>query len=153
MVAFSSEKTLHCSFARFLPRCRRRLSNSQVSRDYLACAKSRGTVCCVYVDNLFFSPFFLFQNSAPSCDNPYVFNGDFVDRGPCSIEITLVIFSFFLLYPNHVFINRGNHEDHIMNARLSRDSRHLYRISYIAWKFLLFALVELDNRLSIYHER
>ena len=33
------------------------------------------------------------------------------------MEIAIILFSFFLLYPNGVFINRGNHEDHIMNLR------------------------------------
>ena len=54
-------------------------------------------------------------NGVPSEENPYLFNGDFVDRGSFSVECIFVLFSFKLLYPNHFFMSRGNHESENMN--------------------------------------
>jgi serine/threonine-protein phosphatase 5 len=46
----------------------------------------------------------------PSEDNTFVFNGDFVDRGPRSVEVMLTLVAFKLMRPGHVFMNRGSQE-------------------------------------------
>uniref|UniRef100_A0A8C2PQ02 Serine/threonine-protein phosphatase with EF-hands n=1 Tax=Cyprinus carpio TaxID=7962 RepID=A0A8C2PQ02_CYPCA len=40
-----------------------------------------------------------YKNGMPSLEKPYVFNGDYVDRGKDSIEILLILFAFLLVFP------------------------------------------------------
>lgn len=49
-------------------------------------------------------------NGFPSAENPYLFNGDFVDRGSFSVEVILTLMAFKLHNPGCIFLNRGNHE-------------------------------------------
>uniref|UniRef100_A0A3B3VKV2 Serine/threonine-protein phosphatase with EF-hands n=1 Tax=Poecilia latipinna TaxID=48699 RepID=A0A3B3VKV2_9TELE len=77
------------------------------------CHTKEITICGTPKRNILFTT----NNGLPSCEKPYVFNGDFVDRGKNSLEILLILFGFLLVYPNEVHLNRGNHEDHIVNLR------------------------------------
>ncbi|XP_025423474.1 serine/threonine-protein phosphatase 5 [Sipha flava] len=54
-------------------------------------------------------------NGLPSDTNPYLFNGDFVDRGSFSVECIFTLFGFKLLFPDKFFMSRGNHESVTMN--------------------------------------
>ncbi|OHS92931.1 protein phosphatase-1 [Tritrichomonas foetus] len=44
----------------------------------------------------------------PSTESPYLFNGDFVDRGSMGLEIVLALFAWKLANPACIFMNRGN---------------------------------------------
>jgi diadenosine tetraphosphatase ApaH/serine/threonine PP2A family protein phosphatase len=53
----------------------------------------------------------------PSITNMYLFNGDLVDRGPHGPEVIFAVYAMKVALPNHVFINRGNHEIRRMNEK------------------------------------
>lgn len=51
----------------------------------------------------------------PSPDNQFLFNGDFVDRGPWSVEVMFTILALKVWQPTGVGMNRGNHEAEMAN--------------------------------------
>ena len=55
------------------------------------------------------------MNGWPDATNPYLFNGDFVDRGSFSIEVILTFLLWKLYDPACIYLSRGNHETKNMN--------------------------------------
>lgn len=54
-------------------------------------------------------------NGFPSKNNPYLFNGDFVDRGSFSVEVIITFLLFKISDPECIHLHRGNHETKNMN--------------------------------------
>uniref|UniRef100_A0AAY4DWN1 Serine/threonine-protein phosphatase n=1 Tax=Denticeps clupeoides TaxID=299321 RepID=A0AAY4DWN1_9TELE len=78
-------------------------------------------------------------NGLPSETNPYLFNGDFVDRGSFSVEVILTLFGFKLLFPDHFHLLRGNHETDNMNQMYGFEGE--VKAKYTAQMFQLFSEV------------
>ena len=85
----------------------------------------------------------------PNPQNPILFNGDFVDRGPWSVEVLLCLYAFKLQYPTAVHFNRGNHESEMTNYQCLEEKRSLWQLSrniYLSIEFLW--LLKLPNPLN-----
>ena len=54
-------------------------------------------------------------NGMPSKSNPYLFNGDFVDRGSWSFEVIMTLLAFKAWDSESIHLTRGNHESKSMN--------------------------------------
>uniref|UniRef100_A0A3Q3VP65 Serine/threonine-protein phosphatase n=1 Tax=Mola mola TaxID=94237 RepID=A0A3Q3VP65_MOLML len=91
-----------------------------------------------------------YKNGLPSSEKPYVFNGDFVDRGKNSLEILLILFGFLLVYPNDVHLNRGNHEDHIHKPDLQVHGKKILKLLQKIFSWLPLATV-IDHKVLIVH--
>lgn len=55
------------------------------------------------------------MNGWPDATNPYLFNGDFVDRGSFSTEVIVTFLLWKLYDPACIYLSRGNHETKNMN--------------------------------------
>lgn len=88
------------------------------------------------VHGQFFDLLNIFElNGNPSEENPYLFNGDIVDRGSFSIECILLLLSYKLLYPKHFYISRGNHETHTMNQMYGFEGECKHKYSPQIYEF------------------
>ncbi|NWR62538.1 PPE1 phosphatase, partial [Bucorvus abyssinicus] len=116
--AFRNDQLLHARYVLQLLCETRRVLKKMPNITYLSTSYSKEiTVCGDLHGNLDDLLLIFYKNGLPSEQNPYVFNGDFVDRGKNSMEILILLFAFLLIYPNDLHLNRGNHEDYVMNLR------------------------------------
>jgi len=86
-------------------------------------------------------------NGIPSPSNPYVFNGDFVDRGSWGMENVLLLYAMKVKDPAAVFLNRGNHE--LIEANLIYGFAGECMKKYDEYLFDLFS--ESFRKLSLCH--
>ena len=91
----------------------------------------------------------------------FIFNGDFVDRGPNSLEVVALLFALKILHPDRIILVRGNHEDAVINAthgflqechtRLPPDAaQRVWHAINVAFQYLPLAAL-ISNRVLVLH--
>ncbi|XP_064622307.1 serine/threonine-protein phosphatase 5-like [Lineus longissimus] len=116
MDVFKKQEKLHRRYAYQILVETKKVFEKQPSLVDIQVAEGKKFTICGDIHGQFYDLMNIFElNGLPSEDNPYLFNGDFVDRGSFSVECIMVLLSFKLLYPNHFFMSRGNHESVTMN--------------------------------------
>jgi serine/threonine-protein phosphatase 5 len=120
VLSFKNEKKFHRKYFYSLLIAMRDVLKKQPTLVDVAYADK--LTVCGDVHGQFFDLANIFHlNGFPSETNPYLFNGDFVDRGSWSVECVTVLFAYKLALPNHFFLNRGNHESASMNRMYGFD--------------------------------
>ncbi|CAH9135534.1 unnamed protein product [Cuscuta epithymum] len=116
MEDFKNEKNLHKRYAYQIVLQTREMLRSLPSLVDINVPQGKHFTVCGDVHGQFYDLLNIFElNGLPSEDNPYLFNGDFVDRGSFSVEVILTLFAFKCMCPSAMYLARGNHESKSMN--------------------------------------
>ncbi|XP_065851928.1 serine/threonine-protein phosphatase 5 isoform X1 [Euphorbia lathyris] len=113
---FKNQKCLHKRYAFQIVLQTREMLRSLPSLVDISVPNGKHFTVCGDVHGQFYDLMNIFElNGLPSEENPYLFNGDFVDRGSFSVEVILTLFAFKCMCPSAIYLSRGNHESKSMN--------------------------------------
>ncbi|KAG5544875.1 hypothetical protein RHGRI_017362 [Rhododendron griersonianum] len=113
---FKNQKSLHRRYACQIVLQMRDMLRALPSLVDINIPNGKHFTVCGDVHGQFYDLLNIFElNGLPSEDNPYLFNGDFVDRGSFSLEVILTLFAFKCMSPSAIYLSRGNHESKSMN--------------------------------------
>ena len=116
MSYMQGQKIVHKKFAiMILLRCRE-IFEKDASLVHITVPEDKEVTVCGDIHGQFYDLLNIFKiNGNPSESNPYLFNGDFIDRGSFSVEVVLTLLAWKAAYPKHMFMSRGNHESKNLN--------------------------------------
>ncbi|XP_062939446.1 serine/threonine-protein phosphatase with EF-hands 1 isoform X3 [Cynocephalus volans] len=135
--AFKQQQILHAHYVLEVLFETKKILKQMPNFTHIKTSPSKGITICGDLHGKLDDLFLIFyKNGLPSGSNPYIFNGDFVDRGSNSMEILMILFVSFLVYPNDLHLNRGNHEDFMMNMRYGFTREVLYKYKLHGKKIL-----------------
>eukprot|EP00197_Chlamydomonas_leiostraca_P003143 CAMPEP_0202869786 /NCGR_PEP_ID=MMETSP1391-20130828/13229_1 /ASSEMBLY_ACC=CAM_ASM_000867 /TAXON_ID=1034604 /ORGANISM="Chlamydomonas leiostraca, Strain SAG 11-49" /LENGTH=507 /DNA_ID=CAMNT_0049550165 /DNA_START=71 /DNA_END=1594 /DNA_ORIENTATION=+ len=113
---FKAQRVVHRRFAFEIILKAQEMFKAMPSLVDIAVPEDKHFTVCGDVHGQFFDLTRIWElNGLPSPENPYLFNGDFVDRGSFSLEVMLSLLAFKVLYPDSMWLARGNHESKNMN--------------------------------------
>ncbi|XAR50813.1 Phosphoprotein phosphatase [Bertholletia excelsa] len=113
---FKNQKCLHKRYACQIVLQTREMLRALPSLVDINIPDGKRFTVCGDVHGQFYDLLNIFElNGLPSEDNPYLFNGDFVDRGSFSVEVILTLFALKCMAPSAIYLARGNHESKSMN--------------------------------------
>ncbi|KAL4332503.1 hypothetical protein GQ457_07G003810 [Hibiscus cannabinus] len=113
---FKNQKCLHKRYAYQIVLQMREMLQVQPSLVDINIPNGSHFTVCGDVHGQFYDLLNIFElNGLPSEENPYLFNGDFVDRGSFSVEVILTLFALKCMCPSAIYLARGNHESKSMN--------------------------------------
>ncbi|WJX37816.1 Serine/threonine-protein phosphatase 5, variant 2 [Trifolium repens] len=116
MEDFKKQKCLHKRYAFQIVLQTKEMLQALPSLVDITVPQGKHFTVCGDVHGQFYDLLNIFElNGLPSEENPYLFNGDFVDRGSFSLEVILTLFAFKCMSPSAIYLARGNHESKSMN--------------------------------------
>lgn len=116
MDAFKAQKALHRRFILEIVLRFQSLVKQLPSLVDLDVPEGRKITVCGDTHGQYYDLLRIFElNGLPSSENPYLFNGDFVDRGSFSLEVIVTLMAWKVLNPDCMHLTRGNHEAQSLN--------------------------------------
>uniref|UniRef100_A0AC34QZQ1 Protein-serine/threonine phosphatase n=2 Tax=Panagrolaimus sp. JU765 TaxID=591449 RepID=A0AC34QZQ1_9BILA len=146
--AFKKEQKLHIKYAYKILLGVYQFLKAQDSLVHITVPDKKKFTICGDIHGQFYDLCNIFEiNGLPSEENPYLFNGDFVDRGSFSVEVIFTLLGYKLLYPNHLYMARGNHESDTMNKMYGFEGEVKAKYNVKMSEFF----TELFNQLPLVH--
>jgi len=156
--AFSDGKRLHASYASRIVNSFESLCRTLPTVVDIHIPEDGRLIVCGDIHGQFFDLLTIFRlNGFPSETNYFLFNGDFVDRGPNGVEVLMILYALKIIYPRYIYLNRGNHEERRMNERFGFEREVLRKydtdmLDVIESSFNALPLVHvIENRIIVMH--